>query len=88
MVKPIERRSFLKSSAGVVATAAVGTGSAAGLLSRADANDTIRAGVVGLRGPGRSHIKGFAGLPKVEVAALCDVDENIMAERATPTWRS
>ena len=81
MVKPIERRSFLKSSAGVVATAAVGTGSAAGLLSRADANDTIRAGVVGLRGRGRSHIKGFAGLPKVEVAALCDVDENIMAER-------
>ncbi len=83
MVKPIERRSFLKSSAGVVATAAVTSGSAASLLSRADANDTIRAGVVGLRGRGKSHLKGFSGLPKVEVVALCDVDESIMAERAS-----
>jgi predicted dehydrogenase len=44
------------------------------------ANDRVRIGVVGIRGMGQSHIQGFAGLPGVEVAALCDVDENLFPE--------
>jgi predicted dehydrogenase len=43
------------------------------------ANNRVRVGVVGLNGMGRSHARAYAQLPDVEVAALCDVDENVLA---------
>jgi predicted dehydrogenase len=50
--------------------------------SWAGANDRVRVAVVGIRGHGfGSHIKSYPSLPNVEVAALCDVDENLFAER-------
>lgn len=57
----------------------------AGLLirsTRADANDRIRMGVVGLRSRGRDHVRGFARIDGVEIAALCDADENMLNQRA------
>jgi predicted dehydrogenase len=41
------------------------------------ANERVRVGVVGIRGMGQSHIAEFSRIPNVEVAALCDVDENL-----------
>jgi predicted dehydrogenase len=45
------------------------------------ANDRVRVAVVGLRGQGFVHVEEFAQLPNVEIAAVCDVDENIMSQR-------
>ena len=51
------------------------------------ANDRIRIAVVGLRSRGRNHIQAFHDLRNhnVEVAALCDIDENILSERLIET---
>lgn len=43
------------------------------------ANDRIRIAVVGLRGRGKSHIGGYAKQKNVEVAALIDPDEKVLA---------
>lgn len=45
------------------------------------ANDRVNVAVIGIRGIGQSHIQGYQELENVEVAALCDVDENLFAER-------
>jgi predicted dehydrogenase len=47
----------------------------------ASPNDTVRVAVVGMRGRGWEHVKGYYNLPNVEVAALCDVDENLLSAR-------
>ena len=78
LMKSINRRTFLMTS-----LAAAGSG-----LARASAplgaNSRIRVAVVGLRGRGAGHIRDFAQLRShnLEVAALCDVDENILNQRA------
>src|SRR6516162_7518767 len=45
------------------------------------ANDRVGVAVCGTRGRGKDHIKGFDKVPGVELAALCDVDENVLSER-------
>src|SRR6185295_17299059 len=45
-------------------------------------NDTIRAAVIGVHGRGGAHISGFRGHPKVEVVALCDIDEKVLNDVA------
>ena len=47
----------------------------------AGANDRVRVAIVGLRGRGEDHIHGFGSLSNVEIAALCDIDDNVMAQR-------
>lgn len=82
-MKDLDRRSFLRSSATVAAGVSVLSvpGIAASALSP---NDRIRAAVVGVRGRGRSHISCLHQMAKdnVELAALCDVDEKTLNERA------
>jgi predicted dehydrogenase len=68
------RRSFLKTGAAALATAA----SASRVMG---ANDRIRVGVVGVRGRGWNHVEGYKTIPGVEVAYFCDVDENILRKR-------
>ena len=71
-MEPMNRREFVKTSA--VAT------SAPYVLPRRDPRtDTVRVGVVGLRGRGRDHLAGFQALPGVEVTAICDVDDEVIA---------
>jgi predicted dehydrogenase len=70
----MNRRLFLMSSA-----AAAGSGLAA-RPSRSP-NETLRVACVGIRGRGRVHIREFAELPNVEVAALCDIDESVLETR-------
>jgi len=45
------------------------------------ANDRVRVAVVGLRGRGLDHIKRVKQTPGVELAAVVDVDENVIATR-------
>jgi predicted dehydrogenase len=69
-----DRRDFLK--AGAVA--------AAGLLRPErvmGANDRVRVAVVGLRGRGFDHIKTYHGIPGVEIAAICDIDDSVTRMR-------
>ena len=70
----VSRRSFIKKAT---------TGLAAGVTflpdktSWAGANDRVRMAVIGIRGMGQNHISSYSQLPNVDVAALCDVDENL-----------
>ena len=69
----MNRRYFLMSSAAA--------GGAVSSKSIASPNDTIRIACVGIRGQGRSHIGQYLKLPKVAIAALCDVDDSILNDR-------
>src|SRR5664279_3383240 len=73
MSSGIDRRDFLK--AGAAAAAAFQAKNVLG------ANDRVRIAIIGLRGRGFDHIKTYHGIPNVEIAAVCDVDENVMAGR-------
>src|SRR5215471_112547 len=61
------------------------TSTAAATLTRSSAlaspNDTVRVACVGVRGQGQSHIRAYAKMPNVEIAALCDVDESVLNQR-------
>jgi predicted dehydrogenase len=59
----------------------VAAAGAARASTLASANDTIRVACVGLRSRGRDHINAFAKLPGIEIAALCEVDDSITADR-------
>jgi predicted dehydrogenase len=74
----IDRRDFLKTTgkAMTVGTAALALGGR--ILG---ANDRVRVAICGVRGRGNDHIRGFSRVPGVEIAALCDVDENILNGR-------
>lgn len=45
-------------------------------------SETIRVGVMGVRGRGADHIRAFSALPGVEVVALCDCDSEVLATAA------
>ena len=45
------------------------------------ANDRVRVAVCGIRGQGFEHVEQYSRMPNVEVAAVCDVDENIIRWR-------
>jgi predicted dehydrogenase len=52
--------------------------SAASQARVAGANEALRVAVVGFGGRGENHISGFRELKGVRIAALCDVDRNIL----------
>ncbi|ADV83509.1 Gfo/Idh/MocA family protein [Terriglobus saanensis] len=78
------RREFLKTGAKSVAAvaAAEGFGKWGSAQKRVGANDRVRVAIVGLRARGENHIKGYAALPNVEIAALCDIDDTVLTEHA------
>lgn len=67
------RRNFIKTTSATLA---------AGVLIKtagaAEANETVRIAVAGIRGRGKDHIRGYSGLKNVEVVAICDADENVL----------
>lgn len=75
MAAEFDRRDFLKAGAGVAALGLAQSGRVLG------ANDRVRIAICGLRGRGKDHIKEFSKIPGVEIAAVCDIDENVLAER-------
>ncbi|MCW5967674.1 MAG: Gfo/Idh/MocA family oxidoreductase [Blastocatellales bacterium] len=80
----MKRRDFVTSTAGAAAGTLGFT-----LKTRANSpNDTIRVAVVGFRGQGNGHIRNYMRMPNVEVAALCDVDESVMARGVAEVEKS
>lgn len=76
---PVNRRSFLRTSA-----LAVGAGLAAQFSPSAwarpiGANSAVRIAVIGLNSKGAGHLDQLLEVPGVRVVALCDVDPNILA---------
>jgi predicted dehydrogenase len=61
----------------------MGTAASAALRpsSLASANNTIRVAIAGVRGQGNSHIREYSGMKNVEIAALCDIDEQVLDQR-------
>ena len=71
------RRNFMKSGATLAAGSLIGTSK-----SWAGANDRINMAVIGLHGRGKSHIAGHQSAENVEVTTLCDIDEEVLEQRA------
>ena len=67
----MDRRKFLVNTAVAAASASLAPG--------ASANDTIRVATVGLRGRGKSHIDAWTRLPNVDLVAICDIDDAVLA---------
>ena len=47
------------------------------------ANDRVQIAVVGLHGQGFSHVQEYAKMRDVTIAAVCDVDENVLVQALT-----
>jgi len=67
----INRRHFIISSVALPAAMRVS--------AFASPNDTVRVAVVGFKSRGRAHIQAYSKMPNVEIAALCDIDESVLA---------
>ncbi len=83
MPDDINRREFLKNSARVGAGMAALSGVT--FLAHPErvfgASDRVRIAVVGLHGQGWSHVEEYCHMKDVEIAAFCDVDENVLDQR-------
>ncbi|HKL32746.1 MAG TPA: Gfo/Idh/MocA family oxidoreductase, partial [Tangfeifania sp.] len=73
------RRKFIRNS--VIATTAMGTFPTI-LHAGYSANEKIVVGLIGCLGMGFNNLKTFLNQPNVECGALCDVDRNVLEERA------
>jgi len=71
------RRSFLQSTGAVAAGVLTASSARA-----ADANSKIGVAVIGLNGRGRAHLSALYQMKGVEIVALCDPDEGVLAEKA------
>jgi len=85
--KQISRREFLtrggQVTAGIVAGSAMITRAAPIVSNRViGANDLIVVANIGIRGQGSGLMRGFAALENVEVKTLCDIDLNLIPQRA------
>jgi len=74
----IDRRDFMKTSGKAITVGAAALALGGKILG---ANDRVRVAICGTRGRGKDHIRGFSRVPGVEIAALCDVDENVLNQR-------
>src|SRR5436305_1278882 len=70
MTDAIDRRRFLGAAA-----AAAGLSAGVARAGEGSPSETVVIGVMGVGGRGMAHTAAFAGLPGVEVAYVCDVDE-------------
>ncbi len=52
------------------------------------ANDRVRIAVCGLHGRGVDHLKNYAQIKNVQIAALCDIDENVLRRALAQTARA
>lgn len=79
----LNRRDVLRSGCAAAAWGVSGAMAASqGAESRPSANERIAVAVAGLRGRGGSLLGTFASLPEVEVRYVCDIDQNVLDQRA------
>jgi predicted dehydrogenase len=69
---PPHRRDFLKASAACAALTAAGAAD--------QPNERIILAVMGVHGRGRDLVRGYSACNDVEIAYICDVDENVLPE--------
>src|SRR5262249_37586114 len=81
----IERREFLKATGAAAITAGAAASAHSATLALGGkvlgANDRVRVAICGVRGRGNDHIKGYEKVKDAEIAAICDVDENLLNQR-------
>ncbi|GAB2801972.1 Gfo/Idh/MocA family oxidoreductase [Rhabdobacter roseus] len=75
----VSRREFIKNSAGVAVALSIPTFIPASAFG---ANDRVQVAVLGINGRGQNHISGFSNLKNVDVACLCDPDNEVLQTRA------
>ncbi len=80
----VTRRNFLKRTAAGAAGASVALPGMTALSASnvAGANERFRIAVCGLHGRGNSHMKGYMGIPGVEIAYTVDPDKNVAGRAA------
>ena len=76
------RRTFLKNSAAILAGAALSPIDFQRLNAGISANDKIHVALIGCKGMGMYNLTDHLKQPGIECVALCDVDSNILQERA------
>jgi predicted dehydrogenase len=76
------RRKFLHQSGALLAGAALTPALYAKVHAGISQNDKIRVALIGCKGMGMYNLTDHLKIAEVECAALCDVDENILNERA------
>jgi predicted dehydrogenase len=76
-----DRRTFLKKA--VLASAGLAAFPTILRAGHVSANDKITVGLIGCKGQGWSNLSVFLKQPDVICAALCDVDQNVLNERAS-----
>src|SRR5262245_54723098 len=81
-VPHVTRRYFLHTSLATAAGAVLPAAAESG-APKAGPNDLLRVGVIGVRGQGRTHVSRWSSLKDVEVAAVCDPDENVIHDAMT-----
>jgi predicted dehydrogenase len=77
-IMEMERREFLKKTSKTITAGAAALALGGRILG---ANDRVRVAICGTRGRGVDNIRGFSRVSGVELAALCDVDENVLNQR-------
>src|SRR5262249_45591487 len=70
---PLHRRRFLTATAAAAGLSALTVAGAAD-----NPNERVRLAVMGVHGRGKDLIRGFSALDGVEVACLCEVDDNVV----------
>ena len=45
------------------------------------ANDRVRVAICGIHGRGEDHLQNYSQIKQVQIAALCDVDDNVLRQR-------
>jgi hypothetical protein len=84
-MKNFSRRSFLQNSSKAMLGAGLITSPFSSLLasrSRVSPNDRIGIGVIGCKGMGFWNFQEFLNFPEVEAIGLCDVDQEVLNNRA------
>jgi predicted dehydrogenase len=74
-MRSLNRRDFLRSSAG--AAALLGTG-LDGRANQAGAGDRLNIAVIGVNGRGKEHVRGLAGKFNCVVSHICDTDSAVV----------
>ena len=75
----VTRRHFMETSTAFAALAGINSLVSSERVS--GANDSVRVAICGVHGRGKDHLENYAKIKNVEIAALCDIDENVLRER-------
>lgn len=77
----LKRRTFVKLAVSGAAAWSAGRPLLGATNPQPHANNRLRVAIIGLHGHGFAHLREFSSIDGVEVAALCDVDESVLAQR-------